>query len=389
MGASSMSVATTFKEFCSEFGLRPSELDRRLLCFTAMIASFGLVMVASSSIDFSTEKFGRPWAIAQKQMIFLLLGMLAGYLVLQAPVKHWKKFSNLLLVLGLAVLALVLVPFIGSVANGARRWIYVGPISVQASELAKLCLVIFFASFLERHSITGRVDWASFTILITIILTSALMLLLEPDFGACVILCVSLGGMMFVAGVPFLRFVLLAAVGVGSAIQILKASTWRWERFETYLNPFADPYAGGYQLVNSLIAFGRGEWVGLGLGNSIQKLFFLPDAHTDFIFAIIAEEFGLIGASIFALLYGFFIWMILLTGLQALKLGKKFEGLICIGVGTMLGSQAFINMGVASGLLPTKGLTMPLVSYGGSSVVITCVLIALVLRVKAECDRVS
>lgn len=303
------------------------------------------------------------------------------------PTELLHRFSMLFLLMSFALLLLVLVPGIGKVVNGSRRWLNFGPFGIQASEIAKFCLIVFYASYLTRRANMVNSRWLSFAIMVGIIALTAILLLLEPDFGACVIICFTLGVMMFVAGVPVLRFVLLSVLGVFSASLLVLMSEYRKERLLSFMNPFEDPYDGGYQLVQSLIAFGRGEWFGLGLGNSIQKLFFLPDAHTDFIFAIIAEEFGLLGVVVFIAAYCFFISQILKVAFRAFERGKDFGAYLCLGIAAQLSMQAFINMGVASGLLPTKGLTLPLISYGGSSLVVTCVMLALVFRVQADLNK--
>ncbi|WP_239923564.1 putative lipid II flippase FtsW [Agaribacterium haliotis] len=348
------------------------------------LASFGLLMVATSSIDFAAAVYGDTWYFAKKQMFFLILGLAAGCFVYMMPTRLWHQLSPLFLFLSFALLILVLVPGIGKVVNGSRRWLNFGPFGIQASELAKFCLIIFYASYLTRRAQVVSSRWLSFGIMVGIIALTALLLLLEPDFGSCVIICFTLGTMMFVAGVPVLRFVLLSIVALFGASVLILTSDYRRERLLSFMDPFADPYDGGYQLVQSLIAFGRGDWFGLGLGNSIQKLFFLPDAHTDFIFAIIAEEFGLFGVLIFIALFAFFIAQILRVALKALTRDQKFGAYLCVGVAALLAMQAFINMGVASGLLPTKGLTLPFISYGGSSLVVTCSMLALVFRVQND-----
>ncbi len=361
--------------------------DWALLCTTLAIVSFGLVMVASSSIDYAAAHYGDPWFFAKRQATFLMLGVVAGAVVCCIPLKFWEQYSIYFLILSFGLLMLVLVPGIGKVVNGSRRWLSIGPIGLQASEVAKFCLILFFASFLTRHSANVRGSWVTFCIMVAIVGATALLLLLEPDFGSAVIICATLGVMMFVAGVPVIRFLLLTFLGGFCASLMILLSEYRKERMLSFMDPFADPYDGGYQLVQSLIAFGRGEWTGLGLGNSIQKLFFLPDAHTDFIFAIIAEEFGMLGVLLFIALYSVFVALIFKVATAAIKARHYFGGYMTLGIGSMLALQAFVNMGVASGLLPTKGLTLPFVSYGGSSLTVTCVLIALVLRVQMEVPR--
>lgn len=353
------------------------------------LVSIGLVMVASSSIDFAAEKYGSPWYFLKKQSIFLCLGILIGSIAYCIPIKIWDKLSVLFLLAGLVLLCLVLVPGIGKIVNGSRRWLSIGSIGIQASEVAKFCLIVFFSSYLQRRSLLVKGQWLSFSIMVFVIGLSVLLLMLEPDFGSSVVLCFTLGAMMFVAGVPVIRFLLLSCVALVGLSSIAVLSPYRWERLVAFMDPWSRQFDSGYQLVQSLIAFGRGEWFGVGLGNSLQKLFFLPEAHTDFIFAIIAEEFGLIGAVSLIGIFCVFLSRIFSFSKFALRQGKLFEGYLCLGIGTMLAAQAFINMGVASGLLPTKGLTLPFVSYGGSSFVITCLLVALVMRVKLELVRDS
>lgn len=355
-----------------------------LLLSVFLLASFGLVMVSTSSIDFAASTYGDPWYFTKKQFLFLCLGLVAGAIVTMIPLRHWHQYSVYFLILGIGLLVLVLLPGIGKVVNGSRRWLSFGPIGLQASEAAKFCLIIFYASYLTRRAEMVTKRWVAFSIMVGIIGLTTALLLLEPDFGSSVIICVTLGTMMFVAGVPIIRFLLLAFFGGFCASLIILMSDYRRDRLMAYLDPFSDPYEGGYQLVQSLIAFGRGEWFGLGLGNSIQKLFFLPDAHTDFIFAILAEEFGMVGVALFVGLFAYFISRIFKIAFRAFKYDKRFGAYISLGVATMLSAQAFVNMGVSSGLLPTKGLTLPFVSYGGSSLTVTCVLVALVCRTEIE-----
>lgn len=355
-----------------------------LLMSVLILSSFGLVMVATSSIDMAAANYGDPWYFAKKQAVFLCLGLCAGFVVTQIPLKHWHQYSVYFLILGIALLVLVLVPGIGKVVNGSRRWLTFGPVGIQASEAAKFCLIVFYASYLTRRAEMVTKRWVSFSIMVFIIGLTTLLLLMEPDFGSAVIICTTLGAMMFVAGVPIIRFLLLSILGGFCASLIILMSDYRRERLLAYLDPFADPYDGGYQLVQSLIAFGRGDWFGLGLGNSIQKLFFLPDAHTDFIFAILAEEFGMVGVVLFIALFSYFISRIFKVAYRSFTKKQLFGAYMSLGVAVMLTMQAFINIGVSSGLLPTKGLTLPFVSYGGSSLTVTCVLVALVIRAEIE-----
>ncbi|WP_086930976.1 putative lipid II flippase FtsW [Agarilytica rhodophyticola] len=359
-------------------------IDFELVCVLLALISVGLVMVASSSMDFAAARYGDEWLLFRKQCILLMMGISAGVVVACIPLSVWEKYSGIFLCLAIIFLFIVLLPGIGKSVNGSQRWLPMGLFSIQASELAKICLLLFFASYLARRQDAVRSSWTAFFVMVFIIGIIVVLLLLEPDFGSSVVITFTLGSMMFVAGVPILRFLLLASSGVAGFSAMAFLSPYRWERLVAFMDPWSRQFDSGYQLVQSLIAFGRGEWFGLGLGNSLQKLFFLPEAHTDFIFAIFAEEFGLIGALCLVALYVFFIFKILSLSREANSKEKLFSAYLCFGIGIMLAAQSFINMGVASGLLPTKGLTLPFISYGGSSLLITCALMALVFRVNWE-----
>jgi len=362
----------------------PMAVDRGLLAAVAALVSIGLIMVTSSSLDFADAVYGDAWYFAKKQFIYLSLGVVGGLVVASVPTPIWERYSGLLLLLAIVFLVAVLIPGIGKMVNGSRRWLYVGPVSVQASELAKFCLIVYFASYLSRKNHEIRFQWGGFFKMIAVIALVVFLLLLEPDFGSAVVICFTLGAMMFVAGVPLLRFLLLALSGVAMLSAMAVLSPYRWKRLVAFMDPWSQQFDGGYQLVQSLIAFGRGEWLGMGLGNSIQKLFFLPEAHTDFVFAIYAEEFGLVGAFLLILLFGFFVWKLIILSRLAFSRKKLFSCYLVFGIAMMIAIQAFINMGVASGLLPTKGLTLPFISYGGSSLLIACALVALIFRVSWE-----
>lgn len=370
------------KTLVSTIDLR--RLDRALVFSIATLLSVGIIIVASSSIDFANEQYGDPWFFVKRQIVYLLLGLIGGVFVASVPVNVWQKYSGLLFVFALALLVLVLIPGVGREVNGSRRWLVLGSLSLQASEVAKFCTIIYFADYLtRRHEEVSR-RWSGFFKLILMMVVVALPLLLEPDFGSTFVITTCLGAMMFVAGVPLFRFLLLSLSGVACLSAVAVLSPYRWERLITFTDPWARQFDSGYQLVQSLIAFGRGEWFGLGLGNSLQKLFFLPEAHTDFVFAITAEEFGFIGAIALMGLFGVVVSRILVLARSADAQAKPFCSYLLFGFGFMLAIQAFINMGVASGLLPTKGLTLPFVSYGGSSLLVSCAIVALIFRVNSE-----
>lgn len=360
------------------------EIDWVLLGLVFTLASFGVLMVASASMSLSESYYGSPWYILRKHCLFLAMGIAIATMVAMVPMRIWQQYGWVLILLTLLLLALVLVPGLGRRVNGSQRWLMIGPISVQASELAKLFMVMFFASYLSRRHQELKSSWKGVLKPLVIVAFVVGLLLLEPDFGGSVVVAGTVFAMMFVAGMKLWQFFSLLAIG--SALMAAAAiwSPYRMERLVAFLDPWADQFDSGYQLTQSLIAFGQGEWFGVGLGRSVQKLFYLPDAHTDFIFAITAEEFGLVGAATLVAVFAAIVWRIMLIGKRAILHNNSFVTLVAFGVAILLAGQAFINMGVASGLLPTKGLTLPFISYGGSSLIISCVLIGIVLRLDWE-----
>lgn len=373
----------------SLLGQTLARTDWYLVIVVLALMSFGLVMILSASIDLAAHSYKDPWFFVKRHGIYLCLALVGACVVFSLPSQVWNRFGILFLIVGIVLLTAVLIPGIGKEVNGSRRWLGLGPFTIQASEAAKFCFIVFFASFLERHTFEFRNGWSAFLKLLAVLCLFIILLLLEPDFGSSVVLCITAGAMMFMAGVPIIRFVFLALLGLAGLIVMAVASPYRWQRLVTFLDPWADQFSSGYQLVQSLIAFGRGEWFGLGLGNSLQKLFFLPEAHTDFIFSIIAEEFGLIGALVLVAAFVFLVWRILVIAMRAHKQEAFFSSYCAVGVAVLFSAQAFINMGVASGLLPTKGLTLPFVSSGGSSLLVCTALIALVLRLGWELEDES
>lgn len=371
-------------KFTDQFNLDLSRIDLGFIFALMSLVGFGLVMVASSSVDFANARYGDEWMLFRRQCIFVALGLALGTVVVFIPLTVWERYSAVFLLLAIALLIAVLIPGVGKVVNGSRRWLPLGAFTMQASELAKICLLLFFSSYLARRQHEVQGSWRAFFVMIFVIGMVVVLLLLEPDFGSAFVISFTLASMMFVAGVPILRFFLVALCALGLFGSMAVFSPYRWERLVAFMDPWSRQFDSGYQLVQSLIAFGRGEWFGLGLGNSLQKLFFLPEAHTDFIFSIIAEEFGFIGALAVVSVFVFLIAKILLVAKTSNQNGKLFNAYLCLGVALIVGAQAFINMGVASGLLPTKGLTLPFISYGGSSFLICSILIALVIRAHME-----
>lgn len=353
-----------------------------LLVFT--LSSIGLVMVTSASMSFAESNYGDAWFFAKRYLVYWCLGMLLAVLVAAVPVAVWENHGSLFMVLTLLLLVAVLMPGIGRRVNGAQRWLQLGPLGLQASELAKFCIIVFYASYLARRGRDMLQDWRGVFKPLLILGTITFLLLLEPDFGASVVIVGTVMAMLFVAGVRLWQFLLLFAAALGGLILLALQSSYRLQRLVTFLDPWADQFNSGYQLTQSLIAFGRGQWLGLGLGNSVQKQFYLPEAHTDFIVAIIAEELGLVGVVLVLAVFVGLVATVLGVARRALAQGHIFASFAAFGIGVMFAGQAFINMGVASGLLPTKGLTMPFISYGGSSLLVSCALLALVLRLDWE-----
>jgi cell division protein FtsW len=296
----------------------------------------------------------------------------------------WQRFAPALLVASFALLVLVLIPGLGHEVNGSRRWIRIGMLNFQPSEVARWLLLIYIAVFAVRHQTELRSSTQGFFKPLAVLLAAAGLLLLEPDFGAAVVLCVTGTAVLFVAGARLREFLLVSAIGGAVLAFLALASPYRLQRLIGFLDPWADPFNSGFQLTQSLIAIGRGEWFGVGLGSSIQKLFYLPEAHTDFVFAVLAEEFGLLGVLVVVLAFLVLVLRSLRLSRIAADAGMPLHACIAAGFGVWLGLQAFINIGVTMGLLPTKGLTLPLMSYGRSSMLVTLAWIGVLLRVHHE-----
>ncbi|MEZ5530262.1 MAG: putative lipid II flippase FtsW [Porticoccaceae bacterium] len=364
------------------------ELDQALLLSALAIASIGLVMIFSASISFAEHSYGDAFFYLERHLMFVTMGLAVAAVVLNIPSRFWFHYGLPLLVLTVLLLLAVLVPGIGRRVNGSQRWIPLGPLNLQVSEVAKFMMILFTAGYLARYQRDLRENWHYFAKPIGLVGLIALLLLLQPDFGSSVVMAATVLGMLFMGGAKLWQFSLILAGGVSALASVALLSPYRLQRLVTFLDPWADQYDTGYQLTQSLIAFGRGEWFGVGLGNSVQKLFYLPEAHTDFVFAIYAEEFGLMGVVLAIGLYILLVSRIVHVARRAVALEDWFAAYSCFGIAIMLAGQAFINMGVTSGLLPTKGLTLPFISYGGSSFLMCCAMVALVLRINREMDDV-
>ncbi len=358
--------------------------DRLLLLVVMAIIAIGLTMVASASVTTSQKFFAWPFHYLLRQSIHFMIGGIAAMALYRLPIENLERASVILLIISITLLVLVLVPGIGRHVNGSARWIGIGPVGGQVSEIAKFAVVIYLASYLvRRHSeITTRV--VGFIKPMAILGVIAGLLLLEPDFGATVVIMTTALGMMFLAGVRLRQFASLLFLVLLALVFLAISSPYRLERLTTFLNPWANQYDSGYQLTQSLIAFGRGGFFGVGLGNSVQKLFYLPEAHTDFLFAVIAEELGLLGIIVVIVLYATLFFRALWIGFKAQAAKLHFAGYVAYGFALWLGLQFIVNVGVNAGALPTKGLTLPLMSYGGSSIIMNCLAIACLLRIDHE-----
>jgi cell division protein FtsW len=368
------------------------EFDLPLLWAGLLLMLFGLVMVYSASIalpDSSRFASLRTTHHLTRHLIALAIGLGCGLVAFAIPVQRWQKAAPWLFVFGLLLLVIVLVPGIGKVVLGARRWIPLGPLNLQPSELMKLFVVLYAADYVVRKQ-----DWMhewrkGFLPVGGAITVTGLLLLLEPDLGAFMVIVAIAMGLLFLGGVSVRLFAGLSLMVMLTFLALIWASPWRRERIFAYLDPFDEKNAlgKGYQLSHSLIAFGRGEWFGVGLGASVEKWHYLPEAHTDFLLAVIGEELGLIGVLVVIVTFFWMIRRCFEIGRQAIALDRHFAGLVAQGIGLWIGVQAFINMGVNLGLLPTKGLTLPLMSYGGSAILVICVALAMVLRIDFESRR--
>jgi len=363
---------------------RLQHYDVYLIGLSLFLVGLGLVMVASASVTVADRHFADPLHYFWRQGFAVVLGLTMSFLVIKTPLAIWQQVSVPLLMLGVFFLVLVLIPGVGKEVNGSMRWISMGPFNWQSSEPIKLCVIAYLAGYLVRHRDKVMSSFAGFIIPVGVVTLVAGLLLLEPDYGSAVVLFATALGMLFMGGVPLSRFLAWVCVATAVLMSLAIFSPYRMQRLTSFIDPWQDPFNSGFQLTQALIAFGRGDWFGVGLGNSVQKLFYLPEAHTDFVFAVFAEEFGLVGSVFLILAFLFLVWRAFVIAKLAEQSGKDFAAYVAYGVGTLIGLQAFINIGVNMGVLPTKGLTLPLISYGGNSMIVSCMLIALLVRVELE-----
>ncbi|MFT2099382.1 putative lipid II flippase FtsW [Marinomonas sp. 2405UD66-6] len=364
-----------------------SRIDAIFLSSVVSILALGIVMVSSASISVSESIHGHPYFFMIRQTLYLVLGLVFGWILLSLPTSQLQKWGILMMGLSLILLILVLVPGIGKSVNGSRRWINLVVFNLQASEVAKVCMVVYMSGYLVRRADRVREGWIGFFLPLCLCSVFLLFLLLEPDFGASVVLLGTVMVLLFLGGAPLYQFLLLMVGAVSMLGVVAISESYRLKRLMNFIDPWADPFNEGYQLSQALIAYGRGEWFGLGLGNSVQKLSYLPEAHTDFVFSIWVEETGMLGGLLLILLFAVMVGRAFKIGRKAMTLSRPFAAYMCFGFAILILAQVIINIGVNTGFLPTKGLTLPLISYGGSSLIITLGSLFVVARVDVENRR--
>ena len=358
--------------------------DYWLIGVVMFLICLGLIMVASSSITIADRIYHNPLYFFWRQGIAVVLGLTVGIVILKIPLVFWQRLNVYLLLLGILLLSIVLVPGIGREVNGSMRWINLGIVNIQGSEYVKIFIIIYMAGYLVRQEEGIRTTLGGFIKPIAVVTFIAGLLLLEPDYGTAAVLFAAALGLLFVGGVPLSRFIVWVLTAFLALCSLAVISPYRLLRLTSFMDPWQDPYNSGFQLTQALIAFGRGGWLGTGLGSSIQKLFYLPESHTDFVFAVLAEELGLIGSVMVILLFFYITWRAFVIAQIAQQADKLFAAYLAYGIGLLIGLQAFINIGVNTGLLPTKGLVLPLLSYGSNSMISNCILLALLVRIEYE-----
>jgi cell division protein FtsW len=358
--------------------------DRQLVWIALGLMLTGLVMVTSASFPISARLTDQPFHFMFRHAIFLVLALIVSSVILQIPMKRWFQYSMYLL--GLSFFLLVVVLAVGKSVNGASRWIPLGLFNLQPAEVAKLSLFIFMAGYLVRKQDEVRKTFfGGFGKPIMVFGAFAVLLLGQPDLGTVVVMLVTLFGMLFIAGAKLSQFIALMVAGIAAVVGLIVIEPYRVRRVTSFWEPWNDPFGSGYQLTQSLMAFGRGDWMGQGLGNSVQKLEYLPEAHTDFVFAVLAEELGFVGVTLVLVLIFSLVLKAILIGKKAFENDQLFSGYLAFGIGIWFAFQTLVNVGAASGIVPTKGLTLPLISYGGSSLIVMSVAVSMLLRIDHEC----
>jgi cell division protein FtsW len=362
----------------------PFAWDGITLGLVAALLLVGLIMVTSASMSIAAKDLGDPFYFLERQFAFGLFGVAGAWCLTRVPAEVWDRYSFALLLLAGVLLILVLIPGLGAKINGARRWMRIGPMNFQVSELAKVLVLTWVCSYCVRKRAELEQTWPGLIKPVALLGVAAVLLLAEPDFGAATVLIVTGFAVLFVAGAR-LRYVLVSLSGAAAAFAVLAlTSAYRWKRITGFMHPWDDPFNGGFQLTQSLIAIGRGGWFGVGLGSSVQKLFYLPEAHTDFVFAVLAEELGLVGVIGVIALFLALVWRAFQISRMAAQAGLRFQSYLALAFAVWLGLQATVNIGVNMGVLPTKGLTLPLLSYGRSSLIVSLAWLGVLLRIYHE-----
>ena len=360
------------------------KVDWSLILLIVILLSIGLIMLSSASMSVAEDSTGRPFFYLQQQLFAVCVGLLVAVVMLRIPTEIWEKAGPFLLILAITLLALVLVPGIGREVNGSQRWLNVGGINLQVSEPARLMVLMYISGYAVRHRNELGNGLLQFGRPMLLVLLVCGLLLVEPDFGATVVMLLIAMSVLFVAGAPLRYFLALSALLATGLLALAVSAPYRLARMTGFTDPWSDPYGSGFQLTQSLIAIGSGEWFGVGLGNSVQKLFYLPEAHTDFVFAVIAEEFGVAGTVVLITLFAALVWRALTISLDAADRNRYFQAYLAFGIAVWQAAQVLINLGVNMGILPTKGLTLPLISYGRSSLIVTLMALALLIRIDME-----
>ena len=368
--------------FIKDFDL--SKLDFVLVTLFLVLSFFGLLILSSASAHFSDSIYGNPSIIFNRQFFYFILGIIGLLACFFVPLNFWSSYDRLFITLGILLLFSVFIPGIGIEVNGANRWIRIAGFGLQPSEIMKFLSILYISCYSVRRIKEIQTHWLGFFRPALIIVSIISIILIQPDLGSSAVIFISVLGILFVAGVKIQQFLVVALLGVIAITMMIIFVPWRWERIISFIDPWSDPWGSGYQLTLSLMSIGRGDWFGVGLGQGLMKMGYLPDAHTDFIFSVIIEEMGILGGfAIISLLFGL-SFRIFFIGRESL-LRKNFFGFyFSFGVGLLLGLHTFINVGVSSGLLPTKGLTLPLISGGGTNLIIICLMIGLILRIDYE-----
>lgn len=362
----------------------PFHVDLILLLVCISLLMIGYIMVTSASLHLGIKMAGSMSYYPIRQFAHIGLGLLFAGFAMTVPMQRWEQLNSTLFIASLGLLVIVLIPGLGIRVNGSLRWLSVGGLRVQVSEVTKACAVLYMAGYITRHY--EHIQKSAFGVVkpLLLFLFASVLLLLEPDFGSAVVILIIALGTLFLAGAKMGQFLILLSVVSVLAALMVSLSPYRLRRVTSFLDPWADPLDTGFQLAQALISFGRGEWLGVGLGSGVQKLFYLPEAHTDFLFSVIAEELGLLGVVSVIGLFSLLIWRTFVIAKLAEQAGQKFSSYTAYGIGIWFGFQTFVNIGVNMGILPTKGLTLPLMSYGGGSMIIMCTTMAILFRVYTE-----